>query len=509
MTITPSASDSDLTSRMPRATVALTYGFFALILLGYLIVGALFAIRTPAWQAPDEPAHYNYVAQIANDGCCPLIRRGDWDSDYLETLKSARFAPHLLGDLDSVQYEDHQPPLYYLLLSLVYKLADGSLTALRLASVLIGLVIVISAFGIGRELYPAQPQIALGAAAFVAFQPQHVALLASVNNDALGWALVGLTLWALVVYLRQSPQGSRVEAWMIGLLLGLGLFTKATTYMMVGVALIAIALKVWSLHRQYQPTQAITPGKPFTFTEPLWRFLLREVVEMSIPALLLGMVWWLRNLSVYGMPDFLGLRAHDAVVVGQLRTATEISTIGFAAYLENFVRTTFYSFWGMFGWQGLPLVGNPAVDWIYPLIGVLLLLAASGVIIGLVRWRRQARQPQADHDDHNHTRDLRLVWAVLAVLMALSVLQYFYYNTEFVQFQGRYMFPLLIPLGLLIALGLDAWRRLLFDRRSASRWTASRWTASRWLVPLVLCGFALLDVYLLWRVIVPGLSPVG
>ncbi|MDI6834774.1 MAG: MarR family winged helix-turn-helix transcriptional regulator, partial [Rhizobiaceae bacterium] len=31
----------------------------------YLALASLYAIRTPAWQAPDEPAHYNYIRQIA------------------------------------------------------------------------------------------------------------------------------------------------------------------------------------------------------------------------------------------------------------------------------------------------------------------------------------------------------------------------------------------------------------------------------------------------------------
>lgn len=483
MTFTTAASPLD--SRVQT----LTRAFFLLIVLGYLVVGALFASLTPAWQAPDEPAHYNYVAQIATIGCCPLIEQGDWDSAYLDTLKSARFAPQLLDEIETIQYENHQPPLYYLLLSPVYRLTDGSLTALRLTSVLIGTLIVISAFAIGRELYPQQPQIALGAAAFVAFQPQHMAILASVNNDALGWALVGLILWALVVYLKQPIHGSRVEAWMIGLLLGVALVTKATTYMLVGVALIAIALRVWSDHRRPRTSPLHNRSLTFSAHQPLWWTFVREAAELIVPALCLGLVWWLRNFYVYGLPDFLGLRAHDTVVVGQLRTATEIGTIGAAAYLENFVRTTFYSFWGMFGWQGLPLVGNPAVDWVYPLIGLLLLVVTSGVVIGLIRYFRRPRDDDA--------LDLRGVWLVLIALIVLSVLQYFYYNTEFVQFQGRYMFPLLIPLGLLIALGLDAWQRLLLGR----------WSLSRWLVPLALCGFALLDIYLLWRVIVPGLSP--
>ena len=52
----------------------------ALILIAYFIVGGLFAVYTPAWQAPDEPAHYNYILQVAHEGCCPKIELGDWDS---------------------------------------------------------------------------------------------------------------------------------------------------------------------------------------------------------------------------------------------------------------------------------------------------------------------------------------------------------------------------------------------------------------------------------------------
>ena len=103
-------------------------GLLVALLLLYGVIGTLFAIRTPAWQAPDEPAHYNYVAQLAQNGCCPVLEMGDWDSPYLEALKSARFAPDLLGNLPAIQYEDHQPPLYYGLLSLVFNLTGGSLT---------------------------------------------------------------------------------------------------------------------------------------------------------------------------------------------------------------------------------------------------------------------------------------------------------------------------------------------------------------------------------------------
>ena len=112
------------------------------ILLVYWIAGALYAIYTPAWQTPDEPAHYNYIRQVVAAGCCPRIEAGDWSSEYLAELTSGRFAPDLLGQLESIQYEDHHPPLYYLLASLIYRLTDGDLISLRFFSLALGAGVV-------------------------------------------------------------------------------------------------------------------------------------------------------------------------------------------------------------------------------------------------------------------------------------------------------------------------------------------------------------------------------
>lgn len=61
------------------------YTPFLVIWLLYLVIGTLFAIYTPPWQAPDEPAHYNYVRQLA-DGRWPAIEPGDYDQDLLSYL---------------------------------------------------------------------------------------------------------------------------------------------------------------------------------------------------------------------------------------------------------------------------------------------------------------------------------------------------------------------------------------------------------------------------------------
>ncbi|NLH07710.1 MAG: hypothetical protein GX484_08920, partial [Chloroflexi bacterium] len=123
----------------PRAARVL----LALVVLVFLVVGTLYAVYTPAWQAPDEPAHYNYVAQIAGGGCCPVIAPGDWDTALINEVASREEPPP--ARLSRLEYEDHQPPLYYLLATPVFALTGGSLLALRLVSVVLGAGVVVHA----------------------------------------------------------------------------------------------------------------------------------------------------------------------------------------------------------------------------------------------------------------------------------------------------------------------------------------------------------------------------
>jgi len=83
------------------------------IILAYLVVGALYAALTPPWQAPDEPAHYNYVRYLAENRRLPVLQMGDYPHDYLEEIKAAKFPATM--SIDPIRYEFYQPPLYYVL----------------------------------------------------------------------------------------------------------------------------------------------------------------------------------------------------------------------------------------------------------------------------------------------------------------------------------------------------------------------------------------------------------
>ncbi len=441
----------------PRAERALLGAILAL----YLVLAALYALRTPLWQTPDEPAHYNYVRQIVETGRLPVLEMGDWQQAYQAELTASGFHPSKLGRLATVQYEDHQPPLYYVLQAPIYALSGGNLRAMRLFSVLLGLGVVWGAWAVARRVFPQRPALALTAAGFVAFLPQHLAVLGSVSNDALAELLSALILLAAVAYLR----GERVSPGAMGVLMGLAFLTKSTVYFMAGVAGLAVLWRGWVERWGWQHT-------------------LRQIALLAVPALLLGTLWWGRNLHVYGGADLLGLQRHDAITVGQLRTADYIrDTLGgnARAYAENLLTTTFHSFWGQFGWMALPMPAE-----VYRALWGLTLIVGAGVLGAAweARWPRTLTSTQ------------RGAALLFAVTFGAALAQFLYYNLEFVQFQGRYLYPALIPLAIGWALG---WCGLAIPLERAR-------PSLGWLLPLgVMAGQAIFAGYALETYIVPNL----
>jgi predicted membrane-bound mannosyltransferase len=135
--------NSPTSTGQPQAAGTMERFLLLAVLLAYAVLAVLYAVKTPPWQVPDEPAHYNYIRQVAESGCCPVLEAPDWDLDYLSRLTGSGFDPQYLADLPAVQYEDHQPPLFYLLAAPVFSLSGGSLTALRLASALLGAGVIL------------------------------------------------------------------------------------------------------------------------------------------------------------------------------------------------------------------------------------------------------------------------------------------------------------------------------------------------------------------------------
>lgn len=455
----------------------------AAILLAYGVLGSAYAIRTPDWQVPDETAHYNYVRQLAETGQFPVIDDGDWNQPYQNMMANCSFHPAVVeGDpslasintpfldacgydpviaigVEAIEYEDHQPPLYYILQSGVYLLSDGDMTTMRLFSVLIGAGAIMFGWGVVRRVFPQQPWLALMTAGIMAFIPQRLAMMSGVNNDALAESLAGLVLLLTASYLTRETIGWRFALGM-GVAAGLVLLTKTTVYYTAGIAGIAILLRWWR-------------------EKWAWQIAVPQVLAYGITAVLLGSIWWIHSIDLYGGLDFLGLERHDEVVVGQLRTDDYINRdLGGSnrLYIENLTRTTFQSFWGQFGWMAYPMQPR-----IYTALRVLVgvLLVGTAIHAWQRRWPTQLSRSQLE------------VLSLLALSIFLVGLQFLIYNRTFVQFQGRYLYPALIPLALLMAMGVDGWRNLISVKQPIWQWAGL----------VIVVGFAAFSIYALRDVI--------
>ncbi len=427
---------------MPDLFVRSKNWLIVLIIVAYLAVGILYAVKTPPWQVPDEPAHYNYIKYVAENYRLPVLQMGDYPHDYLEEIKARRFPSEM--SIEPLRYEFHQPPLYYVLAAVVYKLFAGGLLPLRLLSVLLGCCLLWVTYRIAKEVFTGHEALALGTTAFVAFVPMHIAITAAVNNDTLAELILAVILWMLVRYVKTSPPGlegtggGRAEGIGrfvgLGVLIGLGLLTKITTLVAVPVALVAVVVREGWLEQRRKSTYI----RCF--------LLLASCFLLTLP-------WFIRNVSVYGGLDILGMQRHDAIVVGQPRTAEWLAQLGAARFAQDFILTTFRSFWAQFGWMGILIDQR-----IYLILALLCAVVGLGLALFFAtnlstRLRTSYTNSKVETAFTNLSRK-RMALGLLALSALLTLLSYFWYNLKFVQHQGRYLFPALVPLGLAFALGL-------------------------------------------------------
>ncbi len=407
-------------------TAARPPAVFWLILVAYLLLALGYAVVTPTWQSPDEPAHFNYVRHVWETRSLPVLQPGDYPADLLEELKRLKWPAD--RPVDAIRYESHQPPLFYLLAAPIYGLAQalgaslrGTVIAVRLVSVALGSVGLYVAWRVGRLSLPESSTVVLAAVGLVAFLPMHLAITAAVNNDSLAELTLLLLLWlCLARVVGYVPQRRFIV--LGALLVATALLTKTTIYV-AAIALPAAAEGIawWRRHRF-----GLTPA-------------LAVLAGIYLGALLLSGWWFVRNTAVYGSGDYFGWQRHDSIVVGQLTSRDYLAQVGLARGLREGLATVFQSFWGIFGWMGAPYPYE-----VYWVLYTLAALAAVGLIlyaIGRWGWPR----PQ--------------FW-LLGLVIACAVAGVALYNLKFVQFQGRYLFSALTPITLFAALGLrEVWAR--------------------------------------------------
>jgi hypothetical protein len=396
-----------------------------LLLVSFALLALLYGAITPVWEAPDEIGHFIYIQHLLETGRLPEQQLGVINHAHhppLYYLIASRFAalanlnestgaywpnPNFGwadGDETNISYHRTDETFPYRGLSLAVHLA-------RAASILMGTITILLIIILGWQIFPEHRPVGLLAGSLVAFNPQFLFINSAINNDALLALTTTGILWQTI---RMREKTDRLGQWLLlGLWMAVALLAKLSSVALVVMVLAFLTFDAWR-RRAWRP------------------FIRGALVAGSIVLLLTGW-WFVRNQLLYGDP--LGWRLFAQTDVANFRT----EPLNFAEF-TRFLNTQFRSFWGVFGWMNV----RPP-DWFYSLAVFLVLAGLAGLVPLLARgkWHRL---------HHNQRLDLAfLAAAILAqqlyLLRAINI-----FNASW--YQGRYLFPVIGPISVLLALGL-------------------------------------------------------
>jgi hypothetical protein len=460
-----------------------------------IALGLIYLAVIPPWGGPDEPRHFEYVAlmdlkgrTVGYEDITPavmqeVIRSMDavnywkWGVSVWKPSAGAQL-PNDFGEIyGEGAHQLHQPPLAYLVYLVPYKaLAAGAITTrlygMRLVSILLNVVVVLAAYVTGRELFRREghvtdPTMALALPVFVMLLPQHLFLHSIVMNDHLVEAALA---WMIALMARTFRLGLSVPR-VLGMaaLLGVGLATKRNS--LYGVAILGFALLVYMVVRW--------GGGRLTGTQKSVR-LAGTVIALSLGAVGLVALW---NWLAVNQPRFVDyfLRLFLFLPTEQFPFQLDGRVIEPAAIplYVSYLKYTFISTWGHFGWMNITLG-----VWAYYGFALLTLAALAGLGLFLVRDFRGLLPAQ---------RGTLVVFgfSVVIALLLVVALQVRYWDLGWGgDPQGRYLFPVLIPLATLFLLGT----RAFFPRRQYVLWFGLV-TGAMVLYNVVVLGFFVIPFY--------------
>ena len=307
-----------------------------IIVLLILLHSMVLALTNPLGEAPDEPAHMEYVRFVVVHQRLPIQCQAPCISEVIG--------------------EGHQPPLAYLLAAIVsapfveqnawvpqainpqfiwqggadpqalvhgsreYWPWQGTILAWRIMRLVSVLLIAATAWLVYRlALRISTPSTALVAVLLLALTPQTAIIGSTMSNDA----LLGFLSAALLILVRDTRRIRDMLG--VGALLGLALLTKQSAIVLIPTLLVAaLGTRSWS-----QRICALLLGSSVTFLVAGW--------------------WYLRNLQLYG--DIFGMKLFSQTFAG-----AGIDWQHTASWSNAFIQLM-RSAWGLYGWMSIPLPG--------------------------------------------------------------------------------------------------------------------------------------------------------
>jgi hypothetical protein len=426
------------------------------------------SLITPPFQAPDEVDHFAYTQSLVERGQEPAGNPGAplqrWSSAEALVLQDTSFlTDHQVGDtkvpwLRSQQtaYERevaraHPPgndgggnetaathgPVYYAALAPAYLLAGSSplaqLTLMRITSALIGALAVLFAFLLVRELAPRRQWLAVLAAELVAFQPMYGFISGAVNNDVGANACAAaLEFLAIRIMRRGLTLRTGIATAVLAVLAPLVKGTVLSVYPLVALALV---VALWRRHRRSDLIAVVAGGATAAATAGVASL---AFAGWKPPAAAAGG----GGGGVGASAGFVGGALHDIPGFASYVWQVFLPRLSFMApHFPAGPLPAYVIFvqrgWAAFGWY---VVLFPS--WVYHVLAVVMLAA---IPLGLAAaWRERSWLRR------NWLVALVVVAAPIAVLVGFEAAFYTPGVRPVLAEFGRYEFPAIVPLAVLV-----------------------------------------------------------
>ena len=406
------------------------------IVLTFIVLGLAYSIVNPLFEATDELRHYRFVQHMIQRKSLPVqgavgcSAQGHHPPLYYSAVALATWW------IDAGHDVCYEPPKNRFWAYRYWEVGNdnknqylhgddeafpwsGNALAAHLSravNVLIGAAVVWVTWAIGRAIWPGRPYLAVGGAAIVAFNPMFLFMSGAVNNDVIA-ALAGAAITLTTVRILRDEQGLRLR-WgiILGVLFGLALMSKSN----LAAIIVSIEFAVtWVAWRKKQ-----------------WRRWLLANSLLVLFTLLVAGWWFLRNQILYGEPTGF----QRLTELWGIREPSQ--SLGVALFELPYLWT---SLWGRFGYGQVPL---PQL--IYDILWWSTIFAAAGLLIPIILRQK------------NEVRDYGIYLALLLVNVALFFAVIFnYLLVSPAGPMGRFFFPALPSLALLLIYGLSRWSSLL------------------------------------------------
>jgi len=389
------------------------YNFFFLIFLVLWIFWITFwAWVLPYNMGPDECLHFKTAQFFQTHRGFPIA-----DKDEITFIRE----PGCVG----TTYIS-TPFLNYIIASLSINLGnkfgiERDYLAARMSSVFFGLIFVFFFYLFLRKMFEKNILLVFAILISTIFIPQVTFIFSYLNHEAYSLASSSFLLFAIYYFFTNPKEHYKTKYFLLlGLAIALQLFAKSNFYLLLLIPAIILPYEFWKDKKIY----------------------LKNLFVLVGLILILSGWFFLRNYLLY--KDLLGVKTYQFITRSNFGTRT-YAQAGWNLYdvlfKSHWLEETASSFYGRFGYMTIEI--DPVMQWIFRFFVFL-------GIVGLIKKTLQVKKEKIFSIAKQQALLILFIF-LIPINIAISL-----HNTLYFDFQnqGRYLFPVLMPLAILVNLGL-------------------------------------------------------